>query len=144
MKNLIVLVVSFLLFSNNYSQYFDGKEKTEILKVLENQRIAWNNGDLEKYMDGYWKSDSLRFIGKSGINYGWDAALRSYKKSYPDKSAMGHLIFEIISLEFLGKESAFMIGKWSLHRNENDLSGHFSLIWRKINGFWLITADHSS
>jgi ketosteroid isomerase-like protein len=119
------------------------KDKDEILKVLETQRIYWNKGNIEAYMEGYWKSDSLRFIGKRGINFGWNNTLESYKKGYPDKEAMGNLTFQVISLEALSNNTAFMIGKWDLDRKEK-AGGYFTLVWKRLNGKWLITVDHTS
>lgn len=112
--------------------------------VLNAQVKAWNDGNLEEYMQGYWQSDSLVFIGKSGVTKGWQGTLDNYKKSYPDKKAMGKLSFEIISKEELGNEHYHVIGKWKLEREKDELKGHFSLIWKLINGNWLIIADHSS
>lgn len=139
------LSVFFMLFTLSVSVVAQVEnDKKTILKILDEQRLAWNNGDIESYMRGYWKSDSLRFVGKSGVRYGWNETLASYKKGYPSKKEMGQLSFNVISLEFLSKNSAFMIGKWSISRDENNISGHFMLIWKKIDGNWLITADHSS
>lgn len=115
-----------------------------ISEVMERQEQAWNRGDLEAFMDGYWRSDSLTFIGKSGINNGWQTTLDNYKKSYPDTSAMGKLTFTNIKFDFLGPDHASVIGKWELKRTQGDLSGHYSLIWRKNNGKWIILYDHSS
>jgi hypothetical protein len=120
------------------------KDKTAILQVLEGQRQSWNQGDIEQYMQGYWKSDSLKFIGKSGLTYGWENTLKNYKKGYPDKEAMGQLVFEIISTELVGKDAAFITGKWTLNRSKGNIGGHFSLLFKKIKGKWLIVADHSS
>jgi ketosteroid isomerase-like protein len=108
------------------------------------QTQAWNQGNLEDFMAGYWKSDSLKFIGKSGITYGWQATLNNYKKSYPDKAAMGILTFEIISVEKTSNKTAFVIGKWKLKRQNDEPKGYFTLFWRKIKGKWFIVADHSS
>jgi hypothetical protein len=125
------------------AQTLSDNDRTAILNVLEQQRICWNNGDLAGYMKGYWKSDSTRFIGKSGIKYGWNATLESYNKGYPNKEVMGKLTFEVISIESFNKNSVFMIGKWDLDRKEKT-GGYFTLIWKKINGEWFITTDHSS
>lgn len=125
------------------AQTISDKNKIEILKVLEGQRICWNNGDLAGYMEGYWKSDSTRFIGKNGIKYGWDATFEAYKKGYPTKESMGILTFKIISLELANEYVAFMIGKWDLDRKDK-AGGHFTLLWKKIDGKWVIVADHSS
>ena len=144
MKHFLTVVIFICLVGFTFAQNVKNADREAILKVLEDQRIAWNSGNLEGYMQGYWKSDSLRFVGKTGVRYGWNETLNSYRKGYPSKTEMGNLTFNLISLEFLSQTSAFMIGKWSLERTENSVSGHFLLIWKKIEGNWLITADHSS
>ncbi|MHB8906336.1 MAG: YybH family protein [Melioribacteraceae bacterium] len=142
MKKYILLTA--LIFAVSLkAQTIADDDKTAILNVLEQQRICWNKGDLAGYMRGYWKSDSTRFIGKSGIKYGWNATFESYKKGYPNKEMMGTLIFKVISIESLNPKSVLMIGKWDLDRKEKT-GGYFTLIWKKINGEWLITTDHSS
>ncbi len=141
MKKLILLLLLIPVLAHAQTS----QDKKEIFEVLDNQIKAWNQADIDTYMKGYWKSDSLRFIGKQGIQYGWNATIERYKKSYPDKAAMGTLKFEILSTEFLSPVSAFVIGKWHLTRPEKgDIGGHFTLLWRKINDKWLIVADHSS
>jgi ketosteroid isomerase-like protein len=115
-----------------------------IRNVLNDQVKAWNNGDIETFMQGYWKNDSLMFIGKSGINWGWQKTLESYKKRYPDTTAMGQLSFDIILVKELSPEYYYVVGKWMLKRSIGDLTGHYNLLLRKINGRWLIIADHSS
>lgn len=116
-----------------------------IRAVMQAQQDAWNRADLPAFMQGYWPSDSLRFIGSKGLTYGWKQTLANYQKSYPSADAMGKLSFTILSVEVLSKRSAFVIGKWQLARKTGgDLSGHYTLLWRKIGGQWLIVADHSS
>ncbi|NMB81730.1 MAG: DUF4440 domain-containing protein, partial [Ignavibacteria bacterium] len=79
------------------------------------------------------------------VQYGWKATLENYKKGYPNKEAMGYLSFEVISLEELGSNSAFMIGKWKLdYPDKPSVEGHFTLLYKKITGRWLVVADHSS
>ena len=95
-------------------------------------------------MSGYWKSDSLRFIGKSGLKYGWQNTLNNYQKSYPDKASMGILVFNVLSVELFSPDLAFVIGLWKLTRDAGNIDGVFSLVFRKINGQWLIVCDHSS
>jgi ketosteroid isomerase-like protein len=111
---------------------------------MKKQEDAWNRGDLEGFMQGYWKSDSLRFIGKRGITYGWQQTLDNYKKGYPNTEAMGTLQFTNLSLELTGDSSAYVIGQWQLFRTADTLSGHYSLLWKMKNNQWLIVADHSS
>lgn len=143
-KRIFFMAFCFFFSTLITAQTISENDRTEILKVLEDQRIAWNEGDIGKYMEGYWKSDSLRFIGKSGIEYGWQAAYESYLKGYPDKETMGFLDFGVISLEQLNSNTVFMIGKWHLTRTRESVGGYFSLIWKKINGKWLVITDHSS
>lgn len=119
-------------------------DELSIRQVMASQESAWNRADLEGFMQGYWKSDSLRFIGSRGLTYGWQATLDNYKKSYPDADAMGKLSFTILSIEILAPESAFVVGKWHLTRTKDEIGGHYTLLWKKINGAWVIVADHSS
>ena len=119
-------------------------EASRIRQLLAAQTEAWNRGDIEGFMQSYWKSDSLMFIGKSGVTRGWQQTLDNYKKGYPDTTAMGKLAFDIIKVEQLSPESFFVVGKWMLKRTIGDLSGHYMLLLRKIGGQWGIVADHSS
>lgn len=133
-----------------------GNDSSEIKKVMDAQETAWNNGDLDGFMAGYWKSDKLKFVGKNGVTYGWQKVYDNYKKSYPDKATMGNLAFEIISIESLGDENfhavelgkknkAYMVtGKWETSNTSKAASGYFTLIFKKINGNWVIVADHTS
>lgn len=114
------------------------------MAILQEQTEAWNRGDLESFMKGYWDSDSLMFIGKSGITYGWMNTLNNYKKGYPDTAAMGKLHFNIIKVSRLHKKYFHVVGKWYLKRSIGDISGHYTLLFRKINGHWVIISDHSS
>lgn len=120
------------------------QDRAAILKVLENQRQGWNKGDMENYMQGYWKSDSLLFVGKNGPTYGWQKTLDNYKKGYPDKSAMGFLTFGIKKVEFLAKDKAFVLGTWNLKREKDEPKGYFTLLLKKIDGEWKVVVDHSS
>jgi ketosteroid isomerase-like protein len=120
------------------------KDETAIRKILDAQTEQWNKGDLEKFMEGYWHSDSLMFIGKSGITYGYQNALKNYQSGYSDTVQMGKLRFELVSLEPVAKDHYFVVGKWFLKRSIGDLSGAYTLLFRKINGEWFIIVDHSS
>lgn len=140
----IFLLIFFVTLHSFQAQILLENNRKEILKVLENQRIAWNSGNIEEYMEGYWKSDSLKFIGKSGIRYGWKETLETYCKGYPTKEVMGVLTFDVISIESIAENHAFIIGKWKIERIGGEVSGYFSLIWQKIRGNWLIIVDHSS
>jgi len=130
-----------LVFAQKHQQLPDVQK---IKHLLSNQVIAWNNGNIEEYMSGYWKNDSLIFIGKKGITKGWQQTLDNYKKSYPDKSAMGVLQFDIISVELFSKTIAHVTGKWNIKSEKGNLSGCFTLVMKKINAAWVIVSDHSS
>ena len=118
--------------------------RAAIHAIMDQQMRCWNQGDLACFMEGYWHSDSLMFIGQSGIVYGFDHTLARYEKTYPDRAAMGKLRFEVVSLEPLGSEAYFMAGKWFLKRSVGDINGHFTLLFRKIDDQWCIVKDHSS
>lgn len=142
MRKIIILLVVVLVSKLAIAQ--TAQDKTAILKVLENQRQGWNKGDMDNYMQGYWKSDSLLFVGKNGPTYGWQKTLDNYKKGYPDKSAMGFLTFGIKKVEFLTKDKAFVLGSWNLKREKDEPQGYFTLLLRKIDGEWKVVVDHSS
>ena len=115
-----------------------------IQAILQNQTAAWNKGDLDAFMVGYWKSDSLVFMGKSGPTYGYKNTLANYKKNYPDTNYMGKLHFDIVSIKPLGKSYFFVIGKWFLQRSVGDVNGVYTLVFRKTKTGWKIISDHSS
>ncbi|HZF65400.1 MAG TPA: DUF4440 domain-containing protein [Chitinophagaceae bacterium] len=114
-----------------------------ILKMLEQQTTDWNKGDLESFMRSYWKHDSLMFISRNGVTYGWENALNNYQRSFPDTAAMGKLSFDILQVKQLSSEYFFVTGKWMLRRTAGDLNGLYTLVIRKINGSWKIIVDHS-
>lgn len=140
MKKISLLFFVFIAF-NSYSQT---KDEVAIKQILKTQEKAWNNGNLDAFMVGYWNNDSLMFIGKKGLTYGYKATLANYKKSYPDTAYMGKFTSTLISIKRLSNEYYFVIGKWELNRTVGNISGHYSLLFRKIKGKWVIIADHSS
>jgi ketosteroid isomerase-like protein len=115
-----------------------------IRNILADQISFWNKGDIPGFMQGYWNSDSLVFVGKNGPTYGYNNTLRNYQKNYPNKDYMGILNFDILSVQPMEKDHFFVIGKFMLQRKVGDASGHFTLILRRINGGWKIVSDHSS
>ena len=136
-------ICCFLLLVSTLA-YGQSKDEKLIRQLLTVQTQAWNKGDIEGFMQTYWKSDSLMFIGSNGVNWGWQTTLDHYKKSYPDTTAMGKLSFDIILVKQLSPEYYFVVGKWMLHRSIGDLSGHYNLLMRKIKGRWCIVSDHRS
>jgi alpha-L-fucosidase len=137
-------ISEFGLYLKSSSADPDQAAKDEILNSMKQSQDYWNNGDLEGFMHNYWHSDSLKFIGKTGITYGWDATLKRYKTSYPDKAKQGTLKFDYIHLDKISEDAWSQVGKYTLIRGKETSSGHFMLLWRKINGQWRIIADHSS
>ena len=140
-KTLSVLIIVMLFYGSAFAQ---SKDEQIIRSLLEEQRLAWNAGKLEPFMDTYWKSDSLMFIGKSGVTYGWQNTLNNYKSGYPDTAAMGKLKFDILEVKRLSVMYFFVVGKWHLTRSIGDVGGHFTLLFKKVKNKWVIVADHSS
>ena len=115
-----------------------------ITEIMKKQELCWNKGDLECFMNGYWESDSLMFVSKDKIYYGYQNTLERYQSTYPNKEAMGELTFKFLHMEMLGNASFYMVGQYHLKRSIGDLMGHFTLLWKKIDGVWVIVSDHSS
>lgn len=139
--------LSFFLLLAGLSFSVQAQQPAEdvIRQLMHEQAEAWSRGDLEGFMQPYWQSDSLMFIGKSGLTYGWQQTLDNYRRNYPDPQAMGKLSFDIISVKPLADGKAyFVVGKWHLTRSAGDLQGHYSLLWKEVNNNWIIVADHSS
>jgi ketosteroid isomerase-like protein len=139
MKKWISLLIFFALVHTAQAQ-----DEAQIKQVLEQQRQAWNRGDLLNYMQGYWNSDSLLFVGKNGPKYGWQQTLQNYQRSYPSKEAMGFLTFDIKEVRLIDAQHAFVLGAWHLKREKDEPKGFFTLLFRKISGQWYVVVDHSS
>ncbi|MEX1188409.1 MAG: DUF4440 domain-containing protein [Bacteroidia bacterium] len=138
MKKIIFLS---LLFSNLNAQ----KGTDAVLSVLNKQVIAWNEGDLEGFMQGYWNNDSLKFISKNGITYGWKPVLENYKRTYSTRDKMGQLSFNALSIILLSNKSAFVTGNWRIDYSANEpFEGWFSLLFMKKGKTWVILVDHTS
>ena len=143
-------MVRYLLFSliisitSIYSQNIKEADSLKILNVLETQRIAWNNFDIDEFMQGYLKSDKLVFSGSSGPIYGWDFVKDRYLNTYSSNELMGYLDFEINDLFLITKKVAILLGKFNIKRDNENLSGYFTLVFKKIKGNWYIVSDHTS
>lgn len=118
--------------------------KQEIIALLDKQVEAWNEGNLEKFMETYWKSERLVFVGSRGPSYGWHAALDNYKKGYPEKKTMGHLKFKVLDISKIDTKTVFVVGRFELTREVGNVAGHYTLVSQKMEGHWLIVSDHSS
>jgi uncharacterized protein (TIGR02246 family) len=119
-------------------------DREAIGTVLRAQQSAWNRGDVNAFLEGYWHSPELTFSGSSGVARGWDGVRARYKKNYPDRAAMGQLNFSDLEFRFLGPDSALVLGKWHLQREKDDIGGVFSLVWQRFPDGWKIIHDHTS
>jgi len=120
-------------------------DRAAIGAVLKAQQAAWNRGDVDSFLVGYWQSPELTFSGSSGVSRGWDGVLARYKKNYPDRAAMGELDFSDLEFRFLESDAALVLGKWHLRRETaGDLGGVFTLVWQKFPRGWKIIHDHTS
>ncbi len=139
--SLLIFIAVLASCNNTSTSKSAANAKEEIKKVMKMQEEAWNNGDLKQFMEGYWKNDSLKFVGSKGITYGWETTLNNYIKSYPDTTIMGKLHFDIDLIEKLGEDTYYLIGRYKLQRDKDEPSGYFNLIWKNINGEWKIITD---
>jgi ketosteroid isomerase-like protein len=119
-------------------------ETAAILATLDAQAAAWNRGDLETFMAGYWRSPDLSRAAGSTPVRGWAEALRRYRSAYPERRDMGALTFSEIDIEILAPDAATVFGRWRLAQASETPAGLFTLVLRKIDGRWLIVHDHTS
>jgi len=142
-KKVFLGTVILLFFT--YSSFGQFNKDFEIIKNLMNeQQTAWNKGNIVSYMQYYWQSDSMMFVSKNGITFGWEQTLKNYQKTYPDQKTMGKLIFDQLKFQKINNKHIIAIGRWQLKREKGDIGGYFSLIWEKQKGKWKIIIDHTS
>src|SRR5215471_2470190 len=102
MKQMLCLLLFLLLGINiTMAQSKDEKTKTEIRQVMDEQAVAWNKGDIDGFMKGYWNSPELTFVSGSDVTKGWQPTLDHYKKSYDSKAKMGVLSFSDLQITIL-------------------------------------------
>lgn len=148
--NVTIWIFYILLFAscsrkvNTRTIQSDKEAKMEIRKVMAMQEEAWSNGDIDAFMKGYWQSEELTFIGKSGLTYGWQTTLDNYKKGYSSPEIMGTLKFDVLELQRISEDTYHMIGRYALIRKADRPTGYFSLLWKYIDGEWKIISDHTS
>ena len=118
--------------------------RAAITGVLRNQQAAWNRGDVDAFLEGYWHSPELTFSGIGGITRGWDGVRDRYKKRYANRADMGQLDFSELEFRFLGSDAALVLGHWHLKREPGDIGGVFSLVWQRFPDGWKIVHDHTS
>lgn len=139
----IVLLLFMVSYIGVYAQSEEAAVKA-INKVLKKQRIAWSNYDIEGFMEGYWKSDSLKFYSANGVTNGWYETFDRYEKAYPTKAHTGKLNFKINDISPISTDSYFVLGEYHIKRDMGNADGIFMLVFKKINGEWKIIADTST
>ncbi|WP_142785110.1 YybH family protein [Changchengzhania lutea] len=143
MKRLLV-VLCFISAFNSSAQSTDDTDKKEIQALLKAQRIAWSDNNIEEFMAGYWKSDSLKFYGSNGVTHGWENTLERYKKAYPTEDHTGKLNFKINAISKISDGAYYVMGEYHLKREVGNADGIFMIILKKIDDEWKIIADTSS
>ena len=132
-----------LLLLTSFNVTTESDDEAAIRKVMEDQRLAWNNYDLEGFMQGYWKSEDLKFYGSNGVTYGWNNTLERYKKNYPSKDHTGTLRFVLNEISKIDKNAYYVMGEYHLVRDVGNADGIFMIIFKRIDGKWKIIADTS-
>ncbi|MFN7119135.1 MAG: YybH family protein [Saprospiraceae bacterium] len=144
MKSAFLLFTALFFSIGLWAQTAESKDFQAVRQVLATQQDAWNRGDIDAFMQYYWQSPDLQFIGSSGPTYGWQNTLERYKKTYSNRDLMGTLQFDILNLNQRSKKVISVLGKFTLQRKNDQPSGYFLLIFQKIKGKWIIVADHTS
>ena len=136
----LFLLITFSTFGNAQNS----KIESDIRAVMNDQVAAWNRGDIEGFMSGYWRSDKLTFVSGSNVTRGWQPTLDRYKKNYDSRAKMGTLAFSDLEITVLSKDAAVVLGSWSLAREKDNPHGKFTLVFRKFKDGWRIVQDHTS
>jgi ketosteroid isomerase-like protein len=146
MKILILLSLSLMLTAavSAQSEVRKSKIASEIRKVMDDQSEAWNRGDIDRFMQGYWRSEKLIFVSGDSVTRGWQPTLERYKKSYNSREKMGTLTFSGLETTVLSNDAAVVLGNWELKRKEDNPKGKFTLTFRKLREGWRIIMDHTS
>jgi len=140
---LSVLAFIFAILPQPSACAAEDESRVEIERTIVAQAEAWNRGDLDEFMKPYWNDERLTFSSGGQTQRGWTATRQRYAVRYPDRATMGKLTFSQLEIESLGDNAALTLGRWQLAR-EQPIGGNFSLVWRRIDGRWLIVHDHSS
>jgi len=144
MKKYLLIICTLILSQTGFTQTTEQEDKEAILAVLKAQRLAWSDNNMEAFMEGYWKSDSLKFYGRNGVTYGWDNTLERYKQAYPTPDHTGILSFKINDISKITDDAYYVMGEYHLKRTVGNATGIFMIIFKRIDGEWKIIADTSS
>jgi uncharacterized protein (TIGR02246 family) len=143
MKRLILTLLVLIAFLTLATLAPADDSAKEIQAVLSQQAAAWNRGDIDAFMEHYWKSDELTFSSGGQTTRGWKSTKENYQRRYPTREKMGQLTFSQLEVTPLGDSAALVLGRWRLER-ESPVGGNFSLVFRKMDGKWVIIHDHTS
>lgn len=142
---ILVVLVGFSVIGNAIKSADDKSSATaQIKRVLTTQADAWNNGNIDAFMEHYWKSEKLTFSSGGTTTRGWTTTKQNYKKRYPTRERMGKLTFAKLEFFPLGDSAMLVLGNWNLERDPKPIGGNFSLVFRRIDKRWLIIHDHTS
>jgi ketosteroid isomerase-like protein len=141
-RTLLISLLTLLLSGIAAAQ--TSKDETAIRKIMDDQTAAWNRGDIDGFMAGYWRSDKLEFVGRDNLTRGWQATLDRYKKNYDTREKMGTLSFSDVEFTSISKDAAYIVMTWSLARTKDSVHGKSTLLFRKFREGWRIVVDHSS
>tara|TARA_R110002033_G_scaffold1014_1_gene9312 strand:+ start:2431 stop:2865 length:435 start_codon:yes stop_codon:yes gene_type:complete len=144
MKTYFLIFCTLIVSQISLAQSTEEQDIKAIKSVLKEQRLAWSKDNIEEFMEGYWKSDSLKFYGSNGITYGWENTLERYKKAYPSEDHTGTLSFKINAVTKITDGAYYVLGEYHLKRNAGNADGIFMLVFKKIDGEWKIIAATSS
>lgn len=133
-----------ILFLCQIAESFPAEDiKSELLKILEIQKTAWNKQDILGFMAYYWKSEEFTFQSGANRLRGWNALLERYQKSYSGEN-WGLLDFTDLEVKVLSSDYAYVLGRWKLTIKESKKEGVFTIIFRRFPEGWRIIHDHSS
>lgn len=144
MKKYILILCAIIISQVSLGQTTEQEDKDAIKAVLKAQRLAWSDNNIDAFMEGYWKSDSLKFYGSNGVTYGWENTLERYKQAYPTADHTGTLSFKINDISKITEDAYYVMGEYHLKRNVGNATGIFMIIFKRIDGEWKIIADTSS
>lgn len=144
MKHFISAIIFFIFLPLASFAQINNSSESAIRKVMDDQVEAWNRGDLDAFMAGYWRSEKLTFVSGTDVTRGWQETLDRYKKSYDSRAKMGVLMFSDLEFIYVSKDAAVVLGSWALKRPKDTPKGKFTLTWRKFKEGWRIVMDHTS
>jgi uncharacterized protein (TIGR02246 family) len=138
-----LLLVAFPASSTTSTQQ-DAKTVEAVRALLDAQVLAWNRGDMEAFMNGYWRSSETVFVSGDIVTRGWQDMLDRYKKHYYSREKVGTLAFSDLEITVIGPDAAVAFGRWQFTVANDSPHGRFTLIFRRTPQGWRIVHDHTS